>query len=99
MLTWLCDLQPVYAEAVEVAIQMPPMPLRNGYVLDELIEANMHDTHPEPVARLLDYLRRCDLSQTVWRQARDAIDRLLASAIPEELKASLEEILAEHGLD
>ena len=99
MLTWLRELEPVFADAVDVAIQMPSVPLRDGFILDELIEANMHHTHPEPVTKLLDYLRHCDLSQTVWHQARDAINQLFAATIPEELKTSLQEIVAEFGLD
>ena len=37
MLNWLTLLEPVFAQAIDIAIQMPRVPLRNGFVLDEVI--------------------------------------------------------------
>ena len=99
MLNWLSELEPIFAEAVDVAVQMPRIPLRNGFILDEIVEANMHVANPESAAKLLNYLRYCGLSQAVWRQANDAINQLLRSDIPQDLKTSLEEIVAVFGLD
>ena len=99
MLSWLPYLDPIFSDAVDIAVRMPRVPLQDGFILDEIIEANAHKIHFEPVAKLLDYLRYCQLSPTVWRQAKDIIDQLLQSDIPKELQTSLREILAELGLD
>ena len=99
MLTWLLELVPVFSDAVDVAVRMPHAELKAGSALYEIIDANIHDTHPGPVAKLLGYLRHCDMSRTVWRDATDAIKQLLRSDISADLKTSLEEIVAEFGLD
>ena len=97
MLMWLPLLDNVFDQATDIAIRMPRLPLRDGFVLDEVIEANLHDAYPEAVAKLMDYLRHCHVSPTAWRQATDAINQLLQSNIPDALKTSLEEIIAELG--
>ena len=99
MLTWIPLLEIKFSQAIDIAIQMPQMNLTTGFVLDEIVEANFHDTHPEPVAKLMGYLRHCRISPTAWQEAAPAIHQLLESDIPDPLKTSLREILAELGID
>lgn len=99
MLTWLCELKPVLAGAVDVAVRMPHAESRGRSALYEMVDEKFHDTHPEPFAKLLGYLRHCGLSRSVWLDASDAIKQLLRSDISDELKTTLAEIIAEFGLD
>lgn len=99
MLKWLPLLEAEFAQATDIAIQMQRVPLRHGIVLDDVIEANLHGTYPEPVAKLLDYLRHCQVSRSAWRRATAAINELIRSDIPDHLKTSLQEIVVEYELE
>ena len=99
MLSWLLHLEPVYGDALEIAVQMPHAPIKNVFVLNRIIEKKLHHANPEPVAKLLDYLSHCEISHTVWKEATGLINQLLQSEIPENLKTRLDEIVAEFALD
>ena len=99
MLTWLPHLRSVFQQAVEIAVQMPRLHLPHGFVLHEILKANLHDHQPEPVANLMCYLRHCGLDALSWTEATAAINQLLASDIPQDLKTCLQEIVAEFGLE
>ena len=99
MLSWVSQLQTVYADALGIAVRMPPAPMKSISVLSDIIDNNLHETYPEPTAELIDYLSHCELSESVWREATPLIDQLRQSDIPETLKTRLHEIVAEFALE
>ena len=99
MLSWLPYLHPVYGEALDLAVCMPHTEMNNVFVLNDIMDNNLHQSFAAPVARLLDYLSRCDISETVWREATGLINELIQSDIPEKLKLRMRELLAEFGLN
>ena len=99
MLAWLPHLKIVFQQAVDTAIQMPHEHLPHGFVLHEILKAKLHAHYPESVAKLMVYLRHCGLHAISWNEATSAINQLLASDIPQDLKTSLQEIIAEFGLE
>ena len=99
MLSCLPHLHPVYPEALGIAVQMAPARMTSVFVLNDIMDNNLHQANPEPVARLLDYLSHCEVSHTVWTDATALFEELLKSDIPEELKTRLQEIVAEYALD
>ena len=99
MLSCLSHLHPVYPEALDIAVQLPPARMTSVFVLNDVMDNNLHHANPEPVARLLDYLSLCEVSHTVWTDATVLFDDLLKSDIPDELKIRLQEIVAEYALD
>ena len=99
MLSCLSHLHPVYPEALGIAVQMPPARVTSVFVLNDVMDNNLHHANPEPVARLLDYLSHCEVSHTVWTEATMLFDDLLQSDIPDGLKTRLQEIVAEYAFD
>ena len=99
MLSWLPHLHPVYGEALEIAVCMPHTDMKNVFVLNDIMDNNLHHVFAVSVAKLLDYLSRCDISETVWREATGLINELIQSDIPEKLKLRMREQLAEFGLN
>ena len=99
MLSCLPLLHPVYTEALCIAVQMPPVPMTNVFVLNDIMEHNLHHANLEPVARLLDYLSHCEVTHAVWAEATVLFDDLLQSDISDELKTRLQEIRAEYALN
>ena len=94
MLNWVPQLTAKFPAAVDLAVQMPRVPLQDCRVLRDLSlidESNLCQRYPEAVARLLIYLWNCDS-----RYTRDAghefLDSLLQSNISTELKQKLEDI-------
>ena len=98
MLSWLQHLDPVYPEALEIAVQMPPAAMDNTYVLNHITERGLHESFPEPVAELLDYLSRCELSHALWHESTGLINQLRQSDISNALKSRLHEILVKFRL-
>ena len=95
MLDWLPHLRAVFPEAVDLAVQMPPVPLQHSWVISELVvseENGLLVSYPEPIAKLLVYLWKCNLSRSHWDSSHRLIDSLLQSDISLELKKELEDI-------
>lgn len=99
MLSWIPRLHAILADAVKLAVQMPRMRLESCFVLDEIIEAGIHDGDPVSVAKLLGYLRHCQSKKHVWKSASGLIHDLLRADIQENSKQILREILAEYEVD
>ena len=92
MIGWLPRLTAVFPEAVDLAVQMPPIPLQNYGVIHELEEGDLWQSHPEEVAKLLVYWGKCDLQEEAWFSGVQLIDKLLESNISLELKQELKEL-------
>lgn len=95
MLDWLTHLGAVFPEAVNLAVQMPPVPLQHSWVISELVvsqENGLLVSYPEAIAKLLAYLWKCNLSRSHWDSSHRPIDSLLQSGISSELKKELEDI-------
>ena len=98
MLSWVSRLKAVYTDALRIAVRMPPAPMTSVFVLNDIIDNNLHEAYPESVAELIDYLSHCELSDSVWCEATGLIKQLCQSDIPEILKTRLHEIVAELAL-
>ena len=95
MLDWLPHLTSVFPEAVDLAVQMPQGSLWDSWIIANLNasdENNLWQKHPEPVAKLLIYLWKCDLPEYSWDSVQQLIDKLLPLNISPERKRKLEEI-------
>ena len=95
MLDWLPYLGTVFPEAVDLAVQMPQRALQNCSVIEELSrsdEINLWQRHPESVAKLLIYLRKCNLPRHSWYSVRDLINQLLLLNISQESRQGLKKI-------
>ena len=91
MLNWLPHLTAVFPEAVDLAVQMQEAQLENCWVIDRLNKSDLSQRHPEALAKLLIYLRECNLPN--YRiSGRELIDKLLQLDISPERKEKLEEI-------
>ena len=98
MLMWLPLLNNVFDQGTDIAIRMPHLPLTRRI-------RSRRSCWSKPARRISrsrrqthwTTLRHCHVSPTAWRQATDAINQLLQSNIPDALKTSLEEIIAELG--
>ena len=95
MLDWLPHLTSVFPEAVDLAVQMPQGSLRDSWIIEDLNasdENNLWQKHPEPVAKLLIYLWKCDLPEYSWDSVQQLIDKLLPLDISPEHEQELQEI-------
>ena len=96
MFMWVFYLSDVFPDAVDLAVQMPP-------VLWESIDFLLRDSdvlqrHPEALAKLLIHIGKGNKYQ-IWGDAKEkVIDPLLQSDIPEELKKGLTELIAKFDL-
>ena len=92
MLGWLPRLTAVFSEAVDLAVQMPPIPLQDYWVIHKLGEGDLWRSHPEGVAKLLVHWGKYDLQEEAWFSGAQLIEKLLQSDISPELKQRLEEL-------
>lgn len=91
MLDWLPHLTAVFPEAVDLAVQMPSIPLQNYDLIHELETGDLWQKYPEEVAKLLIHWGKCDLREDVWYSGTELVDKLLQSGISPELKQKLKE--------
>ncbi len=94
MIEILPFLGKLFPDAVEIAIQMPNVPLENNAVILEIQQHNLWSTYPEATTMLLIYLSNSDIPSWDVDMFKELIDNLLATQLPNELKTSLEEIKA-----
>ncbi len=92
MLDWLPRLTTIFPEAVDLAVQMPSIPLQNYHVIHELTEKELWQSHPEEVAKLLVHWGECDLRRDFWFSGIELIDKLLQTNISPEIEQKLEEL-------
>ena len=92
MLGWLPHLTAVFREAVDLAVQMPSIPLQNYRVIHKLKTGGLWQSHPEEVAKLLVHWGKCDLREDVWFSGVKLINKLLQLDISSELKQQLKEL-------
>ena len=104
MLTWPFYLPSVFPEAVKLAIQMrpaTPVPSQMGIVFCLQNSApDLHRRYPEELAKLLIHIgKEGGPGDITWFGAKEEIiDPLLQSAIPEELKRKLRELIVKFDL-
>jgi len=96
MLEWVFYLPGVFSEAVGVAIQMPPATLTRSYILHNLGESELIERHPEDLAKFLVHLGKQDSEPWFWLGTREAIDRLLAKGLRDDLARGLRELIARY---
>ena len=92
MLGWLPHLTAVFPEAVDLAVQMPSIPLQSYSIIHEFDTGDLWQSHPEEVAKLLIHWGKCDLQEEAWFSGEQLIDKLLEWDISPGLKQELEEL-------
>ena len=91
MLDWLPRLTSVFPEVVNLAVQMPSIPLQNYHVIHELETGDLWQSHPKEVAKLLVHWGKCDLREDVWFSGMELINKILPNISP-KFKQQLEEL-------
>jgi len=91
MLDWLPRLTSVFPEIVNLAVQMPSIPLQNYHLIHELETGDLWQSHPEEVAKLLVHWGKCDLQEDVWFSGAKLINKILPNISP-KFKQQLEEL-------
>ncbi len=81
MLNWLPHLTAVFSEAVDLAVQMQKVQLKNYWGIDRLNKSDLSQRHPEALAKLLIYLWECNLPNYTWVSGQELIDKLLKQDI------------------
>ena len=95
MLEWLPYLTAVFTEAVDLAIQMPLVPLKRGLVMRELKGRKVIEDHPGTVGKLLVHLGKVDSSDHVWHAGKKLVYALLQKKeLPSEIIHQLKELAA-----
>ena len=98
MLHWLPELDTLFPEAVDLAIQMTNPQLEHSRILRRLNESGIGNSYPEAVAKVLIYLASHNLPLWAWHESKGLIDELIESNLPESLEEKLKEISAKIGL-
>ena len=89
----------LFPDAVEWAVKLPPRQMDHNFVLHEIKNGTLWETHPEAVARLLAYLDRCILPSWVWHnEGKELISILLDSTLADAVRRNLLELSARRGL-
>ena len=98
MLDWPTLLPAIYPEAVDLAVQMRPVPLQRTIALYRIGEADLVNQHPQAVAKLLIHMGKADHPPWIWHRAKEIFDELLQSNLESETEVSLRETIAKIGL-
>ena len=98
MLEWLPHLTAVFAAAVNLANQMPLVPLTRGLVFRKLKDSKVFEDHPETVGKLLVNLGKADSPDHVWHSGKELVYELLQKdGLLPEIKCQLIELAAKQG--
>ena len=98
MLRWLPNLEPVFGDAVDLAIQMPTKNAKHdGEVLHQIIESVLCENQPESVAEFLIYLGKMGTENFARSEEKRLIDILSRANLPDELTRGLKELAAMRG--
>ena len=98
MIEWTTSLTAVYPEAVELAIQMPTVPMERSILISQLNDSDIPAKHAESVARLLIHISKAGPSYSTWYRARPLVEELLQRPLDEDTKTGLQEILVKFNL-
>ena len=99
MLRWLPNLEPVFAEAVKLAVQMPAENAKHSCeLLYRIRKCDLCANHPESVTKLLLYLENINPESYARTEERELIGILREADIPAELRLRLEELAARRGI-
>ena len=98
MLDWTAQLSAVYPQAVDLAVQMPDVPLQRGTIIYGIGKTELVNQHPEAVAKFLIHLGGADHKPWIWHGAKEICDELLQSHLNSETEVRLRETVAKIGL-
>ena len=96
MFEWAIHLQGVFPEAVDMALQMGPVPLELPLYLQlshNIGKINLINRYPVELAQLLIHLGKCQTSPWFWYQDSQILHQLLEKDLPEDLKQELQETI------
>ena len=79
MLDWTAQLSAVYPQAVDLAVQMPDVPLQRGTIIYGIGKTELVNQHPEAVAKFLIHLGGADHKPWIWHGAMEICDQLFQS--------------------
>ena len=94
MFEWVIHLQGVFSEAVAMAVQMGPAPLKHSLELyHEVGEMNLINRYPTELAQFLIQLGKCETPPWFWYQDSQILHQLLEKDLPEELANELDDLI------
>ena len=94
MFEWVIYLQGVFSEAVAMAVQMGPAPLKRSLQLHRKVsETNLINRYPNDLARFLIHLGKCETPPWFWYQDSQILHHLLEKDLPEELANELDDLI------
>ena len=99
MFEWVIHLPGVFSEAVGVAIQMPTGTLTGSYILYDLGKSELVERYPDDLAKFLVHLGKQNTEPWFWLGTREAIDRLLAEGLRDDLEQGLRELIVRYHLN
>ncbi len=98
MLRWLPNLEPVFGDAVDLAVQLPTKNAKHdGEVLHRIIESDLCENQPQSVAEFLIYLGKTGTENFARSEEKRLIDILSRAKLPDELTRGLKELAAMRG--
>ncbi len=97
MLGWLPYLRGVYPDAVDLAIRMEPVSLKNSLVAHQINTRDLWQQHTHATAKLLIHLGHSETPLWAWHGGKELVDKLLQTDLPQDLKTELDELVARLG--
>ena len=98
MLRWPKDLNPVFDEAVDMAVQLPVVKLQHINVTQHIVDTETATAYPEGSAKFLKFLDTMETDFWVWDGIESLTDALLETDLDAVLKADIKNIRAKRSL-
>ena len=98
MFAWLPTLKSLFPAAVELALRMPPVPVRTSGTIHDIHRGSHRHDFPETTAKLILHLGQQASPDSAWHHGRELIATLLSSTdLPDGLRKPLLELAARLG--
>jgi len=98
MVEWAPRLEPVFNQAVDLAIQMPFTEFHHSSIIRDLANGNFVAQYPEPSVKLLIYLLNCQSPRYFWNAFDSMTSQLDRGKVSKTLLEQLDESVAAKGL-
>ncbi|MGH8613526.1 MAG: SIR2 family protein [Gammaproteobacteria bacterium] len=97
MLEWLSNLTPVFPDAVDLAVQMPRVPLQHLSLVYELKDSEVVERYADAVAKLFIYLSNSGSPSYIFYGIEEIVRKLNSATLDPALGNSLKDRLAALG--
>ena len=97
-LNWLAEFHSLFAEAVELALRMPAIPVQASMLARRLKDGEHYEREPNAVADLLTRIVGSELPTTPFSDWQELIEKLTQSNLTPDRQQSLEELRVRFGI-